>query len=193
MKKSSFRYGLSPSDQFAIDNADYLQKMEHQALAPKIEDYGDADSYRLAYEICLNSLHTLKEFCYATPEGKQWFEGYYCHCSNSRCRDFSLEAKIEEGYQDLIDNWTIYERKFKAKQESTNFLIENGPYIRRKISEIIKSEPGILQKDIYSRFDPSYREAIISIISAMKREKVLFREPYKNTFKLYLLPPVLRK
>lgn len=191
-EKRSSKYGITPADQFFLDNAAYLHEMEHQIIAPQIKDYGDVDSYRLAYEICLGHLHTLKDFCYKTPEGKQWFEDYYCHCFNIRCDDFSLEAQIEEGYQDLIDNWVVYERKFIAKRQATDFLLENGPYIRRKIIEIIRSEPGILQKDIYSKFDPSYREAIISIIGAMKREKVLFREPYKNTFRLYLSPPVLQ-
>lgn len=60
------------------------------------------------------------------------------------------------------------------------------------IIEIVKAEPGILQKDIYSRFDPAQRKAIISILQALTKEKVLFREPYKNTFKLFLKPPILR-
>lgn len=192
VKKKPIKHETGSDDQFFFDNLEYIQKMNHQIVAPRMKDYGDIDSYRLAYEVCLSALHTLKDFCYATPAGKKWFEDYYCHCFNSKCDDFSLEAKIEAGYQDLIENWNVYEQKFKTKQEETDFLIENGPYIRRTLHEIISSEPGILQKDIYSRFNPSYRNAIISILGAMNREKVIFREPYKNTFKLYVSPPVLR-
>lgn len=179
-------------DDFYIKNYAFLQPLEHQAVAPQMKNYGDIDSYRLAYEICLNALHTLKDFCYTSDEGKKWYESMYCHCFNSHCKDFSLEVQLEKGYEDLIENWVVYERRFQAKKDATDFLIENGPYIRRTIIEIIKSEPGILQKDIYDRFDPSYKQAVISTLGAMNREKVLFREPYKNTFKLYVSPPVLR-
>lgn len=190
--KKHSSYSPDPFDDFFSSNYEYLQELEHQALAPQMKDYGDIDSYRLAYEISLGALHTLKDFCYASPEGKQWYESMYHHCFNSRCDDFNFEKRIEEGYQDLIENWAVYEQKFRAKKEQTDFLLENGPQIRRMIIEIVKAEPGILQKDIYSRFDPAQRKAIISILQALTKEKVLFREPYKNTFKLFLKPPILR-
>lgn len=185
-------YIPDPSDNFFVTNYDYLHELEQQAITPQMKDYGDIDSYRLAYEISLGALHTLKDFCYASPEGTRWYESMYHHCFNSRCDDFNFEERIEEGYQDLIENWAVYEQKFRAKKEQADFLLENGPQIRRMIIEIVKAEPGILQKDIYSRFDPAQRKAIISILQALTKEKVLFREPYKNTFKLFLKPPVLR-
>lgn len=97
-------YIPDPSDNFFVTNYDYLHELEQQAITPQMKDYGDIDSYRLAYEISLGALHTLKDFCYASPEGKRWYESMYHHCFNSRCDDFNFEERIEEGYQDLIEN-----------------------------------------------------------------------------------------
>lgn len=180
------------AEEFFIQNHTYIQSLEHQAITPKAIEYGDIDSYRLAYEISLNALHTLKEFCYSSPEGKKWYDEMYHHCSNGRCKDFSLEQQVEEGYADLISNWEVYSRQFQSRSEATDFLIENGPYIRRTIINIIREEPGILQKDIYSKFDPEFKPSVIKIIQVMHKEKVLFREPYKNSFRLYLTPSILR-
>lgn len=127
--------------------------MEQQAITPQMKDYGDIDSYRLAYEISLGALHTLKDFCYASPEGKRWYESMYHHCFNSRCDDFNFEERIEEGYQDLIENWAVYEQKFGPKKNRLISSLKTATD-QRMIIEIVKAEPGILQKDIYSRFDP---------------------------------------
>lgn len=179
-------------DQFFAQNFAYIQTLQHQVVTPKPVEYGDIDSYRLAYEISLNALHTLKDFCYTSPEGKKWYEEMYHHCYNSRCKDFNLEKRIEEGYDDLISNWEVYSEQFQRRSEATDFLIENGPYIRRTIINIIREEPGILQKDVYSKFDPKYKSSVIKIIQAMHKEKVLFREPCKNSYRLYLTPSILR-
>lgn len=183
---------ISPSDEFFVNNCAYLQSLEHQVVTPKMKDYGDIDSYRLAYEISLKALYTLKDFCYSSPEGREWYSEMYLHCFNSQNSDFSLEEQIEDGYRDLMENWVEYKQRFQARKDATDFLIEKGPYIRRRIIDIVKSYPGILQKDIYSEFDPTYKESVIKIILTLNKEKVLFREPYKNTFQLFLTPSVLR-
>lgn len=182
---------LSPgsSMQFSLDNFEYLQMAEQQSYAPQMKDYDDLEAYKKAYELCLNSLHSLKEFCYQSAAGKRWFQENYCHCSNGRCKDFSLEDQIEEGYQDLINNWADYEQWLTTKKSSENVIAENSQQIQNQLTDIIRSEPGILQKDIYSRFDPIYKPVIISVIGTMNREHTIFREKYKNTFKLYLSPP----
>ena len=180
------------TEEFFVEHMDYLQPLEHQIIPPKVEDYNDINSYRLAYEISLEALHTLKDFCYTKPEGKRYFEEMYCHCFNSRCKDFSLERNIEDGYKELISNWENYSEQFQRSSKATDFLIENGPHVRRKIIEIIQQEPGVLQKDIYSKFNPEYKNSVIRIVQALNKEKVIFREPYKNSFRLYLTPSILR-
>lgn len=189
-EKQELKDLLSPgsSDQFSLDNFDYIEKMTNQASAPQMKDYDDLEAYKKAYELCLDSLHTLKEFCYQSAAGKRWFQEYYCHCFNSRCKDFSLEDQIEEGYQNLISDWENYERLRIITKNTEKFIAENSSRIQSQLIDIIRSEPGILQKDIYSRFDPIYKPVIISVIGTMNKKHIIFREKYKNTFKLYLSP-----
>lgn len=107
---------LSIADQFFLAHSTKLQSMERLTATPKISDYGDVDAYREAYEIALHALNKLRAYCSRYPGGTEWFEEMYEHCSNSRNPDFSLAKQIEEGYNDLIENYEQYSRRFKAKQ-----------------------------------------------------------------------------
>lgn len=143
-------------------------------------------SYIYAFEICLNAINELKSFCSNSVIGLAWFDKYFNHCFNSHNPDFSLIEKIRENYEDLINNYEKYNEYFKQKQELNAFLTSNSNYIKEQIIELVKTNSGILQKDIYKYFEPEHKKAVIQILQSLLKEKEITRVKHGNTFELYL-------
>lgn len=180
----------SISTQFFLDNRKILEPLNHLIIAPKLSDYGDIQEYQKAFEITMQAIAELKKFCSQSQAGMIWYEDYYCHCFNSRKKDFNLIEQIEHEYYDFLNNYETIQKKFNKKRAATDFLLVNGTYVRRTIIQIIQAEPGILQKSLYSHFDPEYKTAIIQVIQNLVKEKVVFREKEGNSFRLYLKPRI---
>lgn len=76
----NFRDRESISAQFYIENRKVLEPLNHLAVAPKITDYGDIQEYKKAFDITMQAITELKQFCSQSEAGMIWFEDYYCHC-----------------------------------------------------------------------------------------------------------------
>lgn len=55
-----------------------------------------------------------------------------------------------------------------------------------KVLELIRSNPGILQRDLGKNFDISYRPAIRELLYHMTQQGLVSRSREKNTYRLYL-------
>lgn len=186
----NFRDRESISAQFYIENRKVLEPLNHLAVAPKITDYGDIQEYKKAFDITMQAITELKQFCSQSEAGMIWFEDYYCHCFNSNQQNFNLIERIEQEYYNFLNNYEAAQNKIEKKKAATEFLLVNGSYVRRTILQLIQSEPGILQKSLYSHFDPEYKQAVIQVVQNLVKEKIVFREKKGNSFRLYLKPKV---
>lgn len=178
------------SSQFYAKNQRILEPLNHLIVAPKVSDYGDIQEYKKAFDITMQAITELKQFCSQSDAGKIWYEDYYCHCFNSNQRDFNLIERIEQEYYNFLNNYEAIQDKIEKKKAATEFLLVNGGYIRRTILQLIQGEPGILQKSLYSHFNPEHKQAVIQVVQNLVKEKIVFREKEGNSFRLYLKPKV---
>lgn len=180
----------SISIQFYEANKRVLEPLNHLIIAPKQSEYGDVQEYKKAFDITMQAISEIKNFCSKSEAGLIWYEDYYCHCFNSRQKDFNLIEQIEQQYYDFLSNYESVQSKMEKKKAATEYLLANGSYIRRTIIQLIQSEPGILQKSIYSNFDPEYKTVVIQVLQNLIKEKIIFREKEGNSFRLYLKPQI---
>ena len=178
------------SAQFYVKNRRILEPLNHLIVAPKVSDYGDIQEYKKAFDITMQAITELKQFCSQSKAGMIWFEDYYCHCFNSKQQDFNLIERIEQEYYNFLNNYEAVQNKIEKKKAATEFLLVNGSYVRRTILQLIQGEPGILQKSLYSHFNPEYKQAVIQVVQNLVKEKIVFREKEGNSFRLYLKPKV---
>lgn len=180
----------SVSAHFYEANRNILEPLNHLIVPPRLADYGDIQEYKKAFDITMQAITELKNFCSQSNAGMIWYEDYYCHCFNSRNQDFNLIERIENEYYQFLNNYDDIQAKLEKKRKATEFLLANGSYIRRTIIQLIQAEPGILQKSLYSHFEPEYKNAVIQVVQNLVKEKIVFREREGNSFRLYLKPQV---
>lgn len=73
-----------------------------------------------------------------------------------------------------------------ADEKKRNHIEQNiVPKLRGQLVSIIKNEPGLLQSDIYKRFDPELKEYVQSELYAMQNEGLLKKEKSGRSYKLY--------
>ena len=94
--------------------------------------------------------------------------------------------EIDYGEYTTRNNYEKYNEYFKKKQELNVFLTSNSNYIKEQIIELVKTNSGILQKDIYKYFEPEHKKAVIQILQSLLKEKEITRVKHGNTFELYL-------
>ena len=63
--------------------------------------------------------------------------------------------------------------------------IKQDMALDKKILRIIKNSPGVLQKDIYSLFDPKKKPRIQEKLRDAEDNGVIVREKSGNTYKLF--------
>lgn len=173
-------------DKFFISNIDKINSIKCKAILPKASNFSDVLSYKTALEKYLSTVDELKNFCSISSAGMAWFDKHFNHCFNSHNPDFSIIEQTRENYKDLINNYEKYNEYFKQKQELDAFLTSNSNYIKEQIIELVKTNSGILQKDMYKYFKPEHKKAVIQILQSLLKKKRITRVKHGNTFELYL-------
>lgn len=84
---------------------------------------------------------------------------------------------------DIKANIDILQQEYEAKQAFEQNIL---PTLEKQLLEIIKESPGVLQKDIYKRFDPIAKRYISEKLYYAEKTKLIRREKNGNTYKLYL-------
>ena len=90
--------------------------------------------------------------------------------------------KLSKELDDLKANIEKLNAEYEAKQE---FEIHVLPTLQEKLVEIIRENPGILQKDIYKLFDPIAKAYIQEQLYSASKSNQIEREKSGNTYKLY--------
>lgn len=106
-------------------------------------------------------------------------------CFNYWRDDLFTDDYLEKMSKELDNLKTNIEKlnaEYEAKQE---FEIHVLPTLWEKLVEIIKENPGILQKDIYKMFDPIARTYIQEQLYSASKSNQIEREKIGNTYKLY--------
>lgn len=73
------------------------------------------------------------------------------------------------------------EESYKRRQYIENILI---PDIKKKAIEIIKNNPGIIQTEIYSFFEPDVKIYVQDVLRLLSKSGEIKREKYGRTYKL---------
>lgn len=83
---------------------------------------------------------------------------------------------------DIKANINSLQHEYETKQAFERDIL---PTLEKQLLEIIKESPGVLQKDIYKRFDPIAKSYISEKLYYAEKTKLIRREKSGNTYKLY--------
>jgi hypothetical protein len=53
-------------------------------------------------------------------------------------------------------------------------------------NDVIRENPGILQKDLYQEFDSDFKQDISNMLYTMDKDQEIKREKSGNTYKVYV-------
>lgn len=110
--------------------------------------------------------------------------------SKGECYEFWCnEILIGKGYLEqrtaelkkLEDNLEALEEKYNKR---VLFESEILPNLENEVLKIIKENPGIIQKDIYKKFDQDLKSDISSLLYFMAKDGKIKREKAGNSYKL---------
>ena len=107
-------------------------------------------------------------------------ECYEFWCNEILIGKGCLEKRTEE-LKDLENNLEDLEEKYKKR---AFFETEILPNLENELLKIIKENPGIIQKDIYKKFDQDLKSDISSLLYFMAKDGKIKREKAGNSYKL---------
>ena len=130
--------------------------------------------------------YSLKEECYSKGECYQkYFDDMWVHCHDSRNEDFEYIKQYEDELLEIENNLDEYLNQCKLEQEKELKYKQLEPIIKNELLIIIKKNQGILQKDIYKKFDLDVKELIQSTLYFMSKDNEITRIKHGNTYELY--------
>lgn len=126
-----------------------------------------------------------KKFCYSQNECFiKYFSDMWEHCYNSRCKDFEYVTIFEKELQEIEANYS----ELLQKEQRADYITQNIlPYLKAELIAIIRNEPGIMQSDIYKRYDADIKPHISSELYAMDKAKIIRREKSGKSYKLTMI------
>ena len=117
----------------------------------------------------------------------KYFSDMHMHCHNSRNPDFDFVTPREERLEMILQNYDslIREEQInRAKEEKKQELLRTTN-VDNRIKEIISSNPGILQTDIYKKFDPVLKDSVSEWIYFAAKDGKIKREKSGRSYQLY--------
>lgn len=87
------------------------------------------------------------------------------------------------------DSLNMYTEKLKDMEDNLLELLKKEElitHLRADLLEIIKTEPGIVQSDLYKRFDEDLKADISNELYWLSRDGVIEREKSGRSYKLYM-------
>jgi hypothetical protein len=113
-------------------------------------------------------IQDLQESCASKDENfTQWFSVFVCD----------------------PDSLNMYTEKLKDMEDNLLELLKKEELIKHlkaDLLEIIKAEPGIVQSDLYKRFDEDLKSDISNELYWLSRDGVIEREKSGRSYKLYI-------
>ena len=110
--------------------------------------------------------------------------------SKGECFVYWRDELFTDGYlderskelTDIKQNIAELESLYQAKQEFEKIIL---PTLEKSLMQIIESEPGILQKDVYKMFSPEAKSYIQEKLYCAEKSNNIVREKSGNSYKLY--------
>lgn len=166
---------------FHAANAEYIDKLEHDIWLPHLYDFDSIDEAIAHAQQALISAQQLADYCSKTSNGQLYFEDMWLHAHNSQNPDFSFIEKIKQRYVDLTLNYEERKHEFELHKKRKDFLVNAEP----EVLNVIKSTPGILQKDVWKHFDPDLKPTIGTAVSHLCKKNQITRIKHGNSYELY--------
>lgn len=163
---------------WVTNNASFIQPRDKKIYdLLSVAKSGKSVSQRVqAYKDLINYFLFYKDECRQKGElFELYFDQMWMH-KDSKKYDFIKEwqnelTEIEDSYLDIKETEDAIE---KAK-----------PTIKEDLFLIIKDNPGILQKDIYLKFEPAIKQLVLDTLYELVCEGKIKKEKFGNSNKLY--------
>ena len=107
-------------------------------------------------------------------------ECYAFWCDEILATDDYLEKRISD-LKYLEENMATLQEEYERRQFIESNILPN---LKKELFRIVKDNPGIIQKDIYKKYDPDLKSDISSIFYFMAKEGKIIREKSGNSYKL---------
>ena len=123
-------------------------------------------------------LDEYRTYCYGKNECYiKYFSDQYEHCHNTRNPDFTFKSQYEGFLQELLDNYDA----LKLRETLIKTLPDD-------LMNFLKSNYGILQKDVYKAFDKVVKNDIQNLLYQWSKEGCIKREKEGSTYKITINP-----
>lgn len=166
---------------FYSENAEYIDKLQQNIWLPNLYSFSTIDDAIAHDQQALIAAQELFAFCSQSKAGQQYFEDIWLHCHNSQNPDFSFIDHIKDRYADLTQNYEERKKDFELHQKRQAFL----QHADADVLQVIQSNPGILQKELYKHFDPDLKPTIGTTVSHLVKSDQIWREKQGNSYSLY--------
>lgn len=166
---------------FYSENAEYIDKLQQDIWLPNLYSFSTIDDAIAHDQQALIAAQELFAFCSQSKAGQQYFEDMCLHCHNSQNPDFSFIDHIKDRYADLTQNYEERKKDFELHQKRQAFL----QHADTDVLQVIRSNPGILQKDLHKHFDPDLKPTIGTAVSHLVKSDQIRREKQGNSYSLY--------
>lgn len=127
----------------------------------------------------ISHYYEYKRYCYLRKNYRIYFQSTWEHCHSSKNPDFEYIEPYVERYNYLLANKEQLLNKEQFHEKCMDELEE-------KLFHIISHNSGILQKNIYSYFNPCIRNDISTLLYCLSKEGKIIRSKSGNSYKLYL-------
>lgn len=128
-----------------------------------------------------------KDECFSKDECyRKYFTDMHMHCHNSKNSDFEFVTPKEERLKYINDNYDSLLKEQELKNENDLKKEKLMVGLKEKVIKEIKNNPGILQSDLYDKFDHVLKDEISTIIYYSNKEGKIVREKEGRTYKLYI-------
>lgn len=124
-------------------------------------------------EKAVNIWNEYRNWCYKTKGGTIHFQDRWERCHNSRNSSFSYIDDIKEHLYNL-----------KNGIDDTCLFYEVSVEIAQKLENVIRNNPGILQKDIYEILETDNKQELMNYINYLESEEQIIRIKKGNTYEL---------
>lgn len=128
----------------------------------------------------LERFEELKKWCSQFPGGRLYFEDMWEHLHNSRNPDFSYGDQI----RDELSYLESHQDELRAAHEI--YKIESSD-LENRLLDILRSNPGIKQTDIYKRFGKSVKSDIRDKLYFMAKSGEISRTKCGNTYTIHYI------
>lgn len=117
----------------------------------------------------------------------KYFSDMHMHCHNSRNPDFDFVTPREERLEYILQNYEVLikEEQEKSAKEAKKQELLKATDLVQSIKEIITTNPGILQSELYKKYDPVLKDSISELLYFAAKDGRIRREKSGRTYQLF--------